>query len=196
MCDNLVALQPITMAEVLAGGTCPLRGDTILQGRYICYNIYETKDKCHMSFAALEPKFFMNFCKLVERTDMMDFHYASADENSEPYETMCEIFKSKTRAEWIELLKDVDACCEPVLAPNEIEKNPHLNSRNLFVDQQLKDKKIIKQAVAVPTLHEAGEKLVNAARLGQHTKEVLRTMGYNEDDIDKLSKDGLIYLGK
>lgn len=194
MLDNMIPLQPFTLAEAFAGET-PKRGDSILQGRYICYNIYETKDNRHMAFAALEPKFFSNFLKAINREDLIGIHYSTTEEDSEGYKIMREIFRGRTRDEWVELLKDVDACCCPVLSPNELEDDPHLNTRSIFGQQQLLPNKTITQTVAVPAMHEKGTKLEKTAGLGKHTREILLGLGYNSSELDEMAKEGLIYCG-
>lgn len=192
MCDNLVSMQPITMLEVFAGDTRPVRGDTILQGRYICYNIYETKDGGFMSLGALEPKFFMNFCMAIDRPDLMTKHFASADPDSEAYGEMIEIFKSRTLDEWVNFLRDVDACCEPVLNPTDIEHHPHLKTRDLFFTIQLDNGSKLKQVVTVPALKDC--KLANeaAAPLGTHSLEVLEGSGFSKDDLDRMIEEKVI----
>ena len=73
-----------------------------------------------MTFGPLEPKFFMNFCVAIDRQDLMMHQFGATTEDSEPYQEFCRIFKSKTQAQWVDLLKDVDACCEPVLNLSEV----------------------------------------------------------------------------
>lgn len=192
MCESLLALQPITMAEVFCSGARPSRGGTPLNGRFVCYNIYETKDGRHMSFGALEPKFFMAFCEATERPDLMAHHYAEANENSEPYREFRELFRSRSQAEWVELLKDVDACCEPVLNLADFEEHEHFKSRNLVRSRELPGGHVFKRVTNLPALSEGEENLRPSAGLGEHSDEILRELGYSGEEIERLEAENVI----
>jgi crotonobetainyl-CoA:carnitine CoA-transferase CaiB-like acyl-CoA transferase len=45
-------------------------GNSVLNGDYPCYNIYETLDG-KISLGALEPKFWISFCKAIKREDLI-----------------------------------------------------------------------------------------------------------------------------
>ncbi|HEX5564154.1 MAG TPA: CaiB/BaiF CoA-transferase family protein, partial [Sporosarcina sp.] len=52
------------------------RGIPEIDGSYVSYGIYETKDKRHVVLAALEPKFWRNFCAFAERPDWLEHNQA------------------------------------------------------------------------------------------------------------------------
>ncbi len=191
MCDNLLSLQPFIWAELAADGH-PTRGETVLSGRYLCYHIYETADGRSMSFAALEPKFFQAFCEAVNRPEMMEYHFTEVSENSEPYLAMCELFKSRTQAEWIDLLKDVDACCEPVISPAEAPSREMFIARKLFFPLEIGEGLRIPMVPTAPFAPDRAPDLKPAASLGEHSQEILRELGLNEQEIAELQKNGVI----
>ena len=43
MLDGIIALLPFPASMFLSAGAVPQKGDTLLSGRYPCYNVYETK---------------------------------------------------------------------------------------------------------------------------------------------------------
>ena len=126
------------------------RGDQRLAGRYPCYRLYECADGRYYSVAALEPKFWNALCEAIARPDMVDAHL-SEDRNA--HRSMEEVFRSRTRGEWEEILSGVDACCEPVLDLDEVARHPQVSARR--------------------SLQRSGR----APRLGEHTEEVLRGIG-------------------
>ncbi|HEV3405266.1 MAG TPA: CaiB/BaiF CoA-transferase family protein [Candidatus Dormibacteraeota bacterium] len=126
------------------------RGDQRLAGRYPCYRVYECGDGRYYSVAALEPKFWSALCEAIERPDLVD---AQLSEDTSAHRSMEEVFRSRTRHEWEEILSAIDACCEPVLDLDEVAKHPQVIARGLF--------------------HRTGR----APRLGEHTEEVLREVG-------------------
>lgn len=73
-------------------------GPSPLAGSLPCYGAYETSDGHGMTIAALEPKFWSKFCRLVEQPESVS------------RETLETIFRSKTLAEWIDLGSRQDVC--------------------------------------------------------------------------------------
>jgi alpha-methylacyl-CoA racemase len=126
------------------------RGDQRLAGRYPCYRVYECADGRYYSVAALEPKFWSALCAAIHRPDLIDAHLS---EDAGAHRSMEEVFRSRTRDEWEEILAAVDACCEPVLDLDEVAQHPQVIARGLF------------------------RRTGRAPRLGEHTEEVLREIG-------------------
>ena len=71
------------------------RGGVDLAGGFICYGTYETKDGQYLSVGALEPKFWANFCRLIEREDLIDAQ-VDKDEDGRLKNEVTAIFRSKT----------------------------------------------------------------------------------------------------
>ncbi len=88
-----------------------------------------------MAFAALEPKFWVSFCQAVERPDLLSRQFGRAAQIEQTREDLATLFKSKTQDEWVKALSSVDACCEPVLAPGEVQDHPlHVARKNIIED--------------------------------------------------------------
>jgi alpha-methylacyl-CoA racemase len=94
-----------------------LGGDPVprlLTGGPPCFRIYETADGRHLTVGALEPKFWLRLCELIERPDLVERHYdpsAAAD--------LGEAFRTQTLADWLELFDDEDVCVGPVATLEE-----------------------------------------------------------------------------
>ncbi len=128
------------------------RGDQRLAGRYPCYRVYACQDGRHYSVAALEPKFWSALCEALERPDLVELQYS---EEPSAQVTVEEIFATRTRDQWEEVLSTVDACCEPVLDVDEVASHPQIVARRLL-DNTPRGR---------------------APRLGEHTEEILREIG-------------------
>jgi crotonobetainyl-CoA:carnitine CoA-transferase CaiB-like acyl-CoA transferase len=81
----------------------------LLTGGAACYRIYETSDGRHLTVAALEPKFWRNFCDLLERPDFVD----RAFEPELP--ELAQLLRTRPLVEWLTLLEGKDTCVGPVL---------------------------------------------------------------------------------
>ena len=96
------------------------------------YNIYETSDKKFLAVGALENKFFsilidklgLNKSWILEQTNEANWPQLSGE--------MSIAFLSKTRDEWGLIFDGSDACVEPVLRFDEVEKHPQNKYRGTF----------------------------------------------------------------
>lgn len=102
-----------------------------LEGNQISYNLYETKDGRFVSIAALESKFWKNFCLAVDHEEWIPAHQSRISEEIHVYKELKELFKSKTIKEWTEFGLKVDCCLAPVLEVGEL--NTHPLTKNKYV---------------------------------------------------------------
>jgi crotonobetainyl-CoA:carnitine CoA-transferase CaiB-like acyl-CoA transferase len=85
----------------------------LLTGGVACYRMYETADHRYLTVAALEPKFWRRLCELLERPDLADRAFAPELPELE------ELVRTRTLADWLELLENEDTCVGPVLSLDE-----------------------------------------------------------------------------
>jgi crotonobetainyl-CoA:carnitine CoA-transferase CaiB-like acyl-CoA transferase len=184
MFDGSFALATMAFTGVEAGMEKPEAGHMLLTGRIPCYGLYRTKDDRYMSLGALEPKFWINFCSAVERPDLLGSQFGGPEIVSE----VAEIFGARTRDEWVETMKDHDACCEPVLGLDEAANSELTRARNMVTrgagglrhlgcPLKLSDSMIPED--------------VPAPDLGQHTEEVLSALGLTAEQIEALARQGV-----
>ncbi|MCL0037890.1 CoA transferase [Thermodesulfovibrionales bacterium] len=177
MLDGLLSWLPLITAECLSGSKIK-RGQTMLTGKLACYNIYKTKDSKYMSLAALEPKFWQEFCAVVERGDLLDKQYQPDQESLR--NILKGVFIQKTRGEWEQVFALKDACCEPVL---EIEEVINFSDSKKEINQLGYP---IKCSAVFP------RKTASPPALGAHTKEMLLKLGFNEKQIEMFKNNGVI----
>ncbi len=169
------------------------RGDIDLAGGFICYTCYETKDGRNLSVGALEPKFWENFCRLIDRKDLVDVH-VDRDEDGKLKEEMTRIFKGKTMDEWLDLLDGEDTCIEKINTVAEAVQDPQLLHRKMVVEIDHPTEGRIK-ALGNPIKMSATPGSVDrlpAPAYGVHTKETLLELGLSEGEIDKLAEEKII----
>lgn len=129
------ALMMTLQYGLLAGGAWDdkARGGNVLNGGVACYRCYETSCGGYVSIGPLEPQFFEILLQKLGLAEDAAFaaQYADQDEMHRRLETL---FATKTRAEWQEVLEDVDACFAPVLSMTEAPHHPHNAARHTFVE--------------------------------------------------------------
>jgi alpha-methylacyl-CoA racemase len=110
-------------------------GVEILNGNAISYGIYETKDGRFVSIAALEPKFWENFCRALDREDWISAHYSKRDNSNPIFTELVEVFKTKTLSEWASFGLKVDCCLTPILEAGELQDHVQYKESK-FISQE------------------------------------------------------------
>lgn len=185
MFSGVLSLATMVFGGVQAGLEEPEPGKMMLNGRLPCYGLYRTSDNRYMSLGALEFKFWENFCTAVQRPDLVGGHLGGW----EIVEEVERIFATRTQQEWIALMKGYDACCEPVLNLQETASTDLVQAAAM-IDETSEDERHL----AFPLRFSASkpEKHKPAPLLGEHTHEVLAGLGLSPQEIEVLSRQGVI----
>ncbi len=193
MLDGIVAMLPFPASLHWGLGQSPRRGDTLLSGRYPCYSVYETRDGGFISIGALEPRFWEALCKKLGTEDFIPCQYEEGEKREEMFSLLREIFKKKTREEWMQELKELDVCFGKVLNLEEAFKDPQVASRGLVTEFQDPRKGKMKLLSSPLRLSDTPPDIRTApADFGEHTEEVLRELGYDAAQIEELKKAGVV----
>jgi acetyl-CoA hydrolase len=108
------------------------RGVSILDGPH-WYSTYRCADGRFVSVGSLEPKFYCllrDKLGLGEDPDFADGHDRRAW--PELKQRFAELFATRTRDQWCDLLEGSDACFAPVLDPDEAARHPHMAARGVY----------------------------------------------------------------
>lgn len=103
------------------------------------------------------------------------------------------VFATKSSREWVELIEAAGVPCGPVLSLSEIFEDPQVLHRRMVEEVQHPKAGKIK-VVGVPfKLSDTPASIrTPPPTLGEHSKEVLRSLGYGDKEIDELAKSGVI----
>jgi len=193
MMDGVASWMAIIAAKHFVSNDPHNRGEVDLAGGFVCYGCYETKDGQYLSVGALEPKFWANFCRLIEREDLVDIQ-VDRDEDGKLKEEVAGIFKSKTMGEWLALLDGEDTCIEKINTVAEAMKDPHMLHRKMVVEMEHPTEGRIK-AMGIPIKMSETPGSVDrlpAPAYGAHTREVLLGLGLSEAEIEKMAEEKVI----
>ena len=162
------------------------------------YTYYRTSDEKYVLFCCIEKKFWDNFCRVAGREDLMDRHsrLTVVDYGEDDYELMRElqeVFHTRTLAEWTELFIAHDIPASPAVGVDGIADDPHLVSREATVYEHhplIGDVRVVGNPIKVTGEH--FEVTRHAPALGEHTDEVLASLGYTDDEIAGLRQEGVV----
>jgi len=103
-------------------------------------------------------------------------------------ERLARIFKTKTRAEWTQIMEQTDICFAPVLRMSEALSHPHNRARESFVEIDG-----IAQPVPAPRFLGTPTHVQRPpARIGEHTDAVLKDWGFSADEVAALHHSGAV----
>lgn len=125
--DGAFALNVFAFCQMQRNRIRKETSSHFLAGVQPFYHIYETSDGGYMSLGAVEPKFWSTFCNTAGCEELIPEQFGGRN----VIRRVAEIFKTRTRAEWIERFRNVDACCEPVLTMQEAVDSDICWQRNL-----------------------------------------------------------------
>ena len=193
MTDGVVSWLAVHFGPFFATGRVPERGEERLNGGWVCYGVFETKDGESVTLGALEPKFWRNFCRLVGREEWVDRQLVRGPDRDALEVELRALFKTRTRAEWLSLLNTDDVCAGPVLAFDEVVNDPHLQARGLFTSIEHPSFGALPQ-IAFPVKLSATPALIRRPppALGEQTEAILNDLGYSSEEIAGFRKAGVV----
>ena len=165
------------------------RGTNLLDTGSHFYDVYECADERYISIGSIEPQFYAELMRLTELDGDDDFA-AQMTRSSWPElkERISAVFKTRTRDEWCEIMDATDVCFAPVLTLAEAPQHPHNQHREVFTKLAG-----VVQPNPSPRFSRTEATIQSPpAHPGQHTDEVLRSVGFDPDDIVKLRDTGAV----
>lgn len=193
MFDGVVSWLSIAAAKYFYDGEIPKRGALWANGGFVGNNVYQTKDGGYMVMAILERRFWANFCDAVGRKDLIDADFYGNNRESDLYKEIRNIFLSRVKEEWVELLKDKDCCVEPVNNLEEVIAEPHLVAREMLVEQiHPTEGKIRQFGVPIKFSVTPAKLKMPPPVFGGSTFKILRSLGYADEQIKELENKGVI----
>ncbi|SDN10809.1 CaiB/BaiF CoA transferase family protein [Pseudomonas jinjuensis] len=188
ICDGATLLASMYYEMRHKGRWNDQRGSNMLDGGTPFYGCFTCADGKFISIGPLEPQFYQD---LIQRCGVADDPAFKAQYAVREWPAMRarleQLFLSRTRAEWCELLEGTDACFAPVLDFSEAPNHPHNQARDMFFESEG-----VLMPSPAPRFSRTPSEPGQVVRNGTNTLEVLQELGLAEADIDTLRASGAI----
>ena len=185
MTEGSALLMSMMYGMLSSGIWTDSRDSNLLDGAAHFYGCYECKDGKFVSIGSIEPQFYallrekMNIDEDIFDNQMDKTSWSALRENLEIR------FKEKTRDEWCEIMEGTDICFAPVLSMSEAIKHDHNVERNSFFNLD----NVIQPSPAPKFSYSKSEVSHPPVKVGTHTKEIMSSLGLDEEVIDYVSKE-------
>ena len=188
MTDGSALLMTMIYTMQSSGVWKTSMGSNLLDGGSHFYDTYECKDGKFISLGSIEPQFYALLCQIAELDESIFGNQMSRDSWPEKKEAIKKIILDKTRDEWCELMEGTDVCFAPVLDMSEAPKHPHNIERKTFIDLEG-----VTQPAPAPRFSRTEPEVVSSPSVvGEHTDEVLTSIGFSDEDINTLKTSGAV----
>ena len=181
MTEGAASLATMFYGLYAAGLHSLERGTNLLDSGSAIYDTYECADGRYISIAAIELKF------REELFELLGLPY-TADDGPELRARLEQIFKTRSRDQWCELLEGSDACFAPVLTMAEAPHHPHNVARQSFIEID----GVIQPAPAPHFSRTPAGRPTPPQETGQNTRAALADWGIGQQRIDRLFACGAV----
>jgi formyl-CoA transferase len=164
-------------------------------------NVYATKDGRYIAISASIQVMAERLFRAIGRADMIDDpRFRTNTDRVRNIEvcdgTVAAFIAQRTLDENMSIFRNAEVTASPVYEIDQLIADEHVQARGVIVEAPDDEMGTVLMHNIIPRLSGTPGRLRHPApRLGQHTREVLREIGYSEPRIAALAADDVIKEG-
>jgi len=182
MVDGSASMMTVIHGLLAGGMWNEERGSNVLDGGAPFARAYRTLDDKHIVIAPLENRFFRVLLKELGLDDIDPADQYIRSQWGMLQRRFEAVFKTRTRADWCDILEGTDACFAPILGMRESMEHPHNRAHGTFVTVNG-----ITQAAPAPRFSRTRSEISSAAGPARtDLREVLKRWGASRALLKRL----------
>jgi crotonobetainyl-CoA:carnitine CoA-transferase CaiB-like acyl-CoA transferase len=145
-----------------------------------------------VALGAIESKFWEGVCKLIERPDLLQDQYGPEPRRTEVTKALEAAFLTKGADEWFHIMSEHDLPCTPILSLEEAIRDPQARSRQMILEKEPSGSSRLPYVGNPCRISDVGQiDLTPSPKLGEHSAEILREIGYSDATIQNFTENGV-----
>jgi len=162
------------------------------------YQAFKTGDNKYILIAAGNDRLFKTLCETIGLPHLPeDPDYMTNDNRVKNRDSLIPLLQDalmkQPRDVWLSSLRVKGFPCAPIYTLDEVFSDPHVLQRNMLIQMEHPKAGTIKQ---IGTPFKLSESKVDLTRhppeLGEHTEDILTSLGYTASEIENLRAKGVI----
>jgi len=149
--------------------------------------IWETSDGRFVCTTDMEPAFWARFCETIGRPQYIKTRH-DPEQREAIIDDIASIMRTRTRDEWVDILRAVNCQVAPVLEPVEALADAHNIERGMVKELPSGERHIVSPL----KFGEASLDYRPAGLPGEDARTILASLGFAADAIDRLTSDGVV----
>jgi crotonobetainyl-CoA:carnitine CoA-transferase CaiB-like acyl-CoA transferase len=191
MVDGLISMFTFASAAFFATGELPPRNgnDHMVVSPY---GLYQASDG-PIAIAPSTEKTWLSLCKVLEIENLIadsrfDTNEKRRDNRAEINKIVGDRIRSRSRAEWIELLNKEGVPCGPIYNLKEAFSDPQVLHQEMVLESSQPSGKIKMPGFPVKIYGAPAKLRRPSPQAGEHTIDVLKELGYSDEEISRIQK--------
>jgi crotonobetainyl-CoA:carnitine CoA-transferase CaiB-like acyl-CoA transferase len=162
------------------------------------YQVFATADGW-IAIGAANQRNWERLVQVMDRSDLL--HNPLFATNGDRMEhlaalvdTLTQTLKTRTTEAWLQLLKQAEVPAGPVLTLDQVYQHPQVRARNMAIEIEHPLAGRVR-AIGFPVKYSRtpGQMYRPAPMLGQHTFQILESLGMSAEECRQLEADGVIF---
>jgi len=189
MMDALIASLPNGYGVAMTERRQPVARHERSWGGNAMYRVYETRDGKFVVLGGAELKFATNLLTALGRPDLIALCNLPPGPGQDPVrDFLSETFLSRTQAEWVDWMAGKDIAFAPVKTLREGLDDPQARQREMVVQDRRGWEHL---GIPIKLADEPGRIGFDPPAHGEHSEEILRTLGYSDAELAAMKSDGV-----
>jgi crotonobetainyl-CoA:carnitine CoA-transferase CaiB-like acyl-CoA transferase len=161
-------------------------------------NTYRTADGSYVVIAGNSDPIFKRLMRVIGRNELADDPALAHNDGRALQAAMLDGMIGEWTARYdidivLKILTEADVPAGRIYSAADIVADPHYRARQMLLRSELPDGTSVRMPGIVPKLSETpGVVRWIGPKLGEHTAEVLAELGFSDDQVDRMSKAGMV----